>query len=246
MSSPKLSELFSRIPEAIDALRLQRDANLSQIADRLEKALASARDEHATAVFAERVHVASFDHPYGDRIRVFRTAEAAEAWKEEVAAQGWNEYIPLTVDRPVDPAAAAKAYFEWQAEHANDAQYFSVVECPIENDLTPERPVGYRMALISPETDDMVVNASSCMEESLFGTPDDPFDLPDNAMVCGPAAKALSDWIEEQRRTDAWLAQNGVDYRLIGVSAQEAREMGFVAFEDLPPAQLHETDELAP
>lgn len=55
------------------------------------------------------VIVAIYEHRYGTNIRVFDTMEKAEAWKEEIARENWDES-----DGEFDEIAYwASAWDEW-------------------------------------------------------------------------------------------------------------------------------------
>ncbi len=58
-----------------------------------------------------RVYAATYEHRHGSDVRVFKTAEGAEAWRVEIALQWWEKEFgdePM----PTEPGTAANEYWE--------------------------------------------------------------------------------------------------------------------------------------
>lgn len=159
--------------------------------------------------------VAHHHHPDGVRVRLFANTGDAEMWRQEIAAQGWNDYMSDEERQPLDPGLAANVFFEVLSnlEDADDRHSFEVIEMSIEKPFTPDLPVGWRLC-----------ESRDAAYDCVFGAADDPFNLPSNVMLTGPAASAA----------DYWLYRENSDWMLISVRAEEAERWKLVPVDTLP------------
>lgn len=69
------------------------------------------------------VWVTMYDHKHGTDIEVFESEASAEAYRQELADDWWDDF--MEEDRPTDPKEAADAYFTAGAKHG---EFFDVRE----------------------------------------------------------------------------------------------------------------------
>lgn len=72
---------------------------------------------------APTVWVTMYDHKHGTDIEVFDTEEAAELFRQQLAAEWWDE--EMEGNMPTDPKEAADAYFAAGQKHG---EWFDVRE----------------------------------------------------------------------------------------------------------------------
>lgn len=70
---------------------------------------------------ASSVWVAMYEHKHGTDIEVFTSEAEAEAFRQELANDWWDEVMEET--KPTDPKEAADAYFAAGAKHG---EFFEV------------------------------------------------------------------------------------------------------------------------
>jgi hypothetical protein len=71
---------------------------------------------------------AIFEHKHGRTITIHATREQAEAVRQSVAAQFWQE--EMKGEPPADTKELADAYFQYMSERGHE--FFSIEECPVE------------------------------------------------------------------------------------------------------------------
>ena len=69
----------------------------------------------------EFVYVAIYSHKHGTDVAVYRTAEKAYEWREEVAKTYWSDYFP---DEPMPSENVGETYFHH--EYGNGDEWFTV------------------------------------------------------------------------------------------------------------------------
>ena len=74
------------------------------------------------------VFVAVYEHRHGTDVRVFHTFDGAQAWKDEIGAEGWSEVS----DDPQPEDACGDEYFELASESFSRSEYFRIDECEVE------------------------------------------------------------------------------------------------------------------
>ena len=74
------------------------------------------------------VHTAIYEHDYGTDIRVFRTEAQAEAWRNEIAKEWWDNEFP-DEERPADTDIGMR-YFDRMRDGGNE--YFTIEACAVE------------------------------------------------------------------------------------------------------------------
>lgn len=81
-------------------------------------------DEHRTRY----VHVAIYEHPHGDDVRVFRDEAHAWNWRTRIAKEWWSHAFD---GEPPSEDVIGSEYFDRMADK-DGAEYFSVVPCELE------------------------------------------------------------------------------------------------------------------
>lgn len=76
-----------------------------------------------TATRPGTVWVTMYDHKHGTDIEVFHTEEAAELFRQQLAAEWWDDEMEGSM--PTDPKEAADAYFAAGQKHG---EWFDVRE----------------------------------------------------------------------------------------------------------------------
>ncbi len=77
------------------------------------------------------VHVAIWEHEYGDSVRVFARAADAEKWREEIAEEWWEKEMGER-QKPKDQKQAADDYFREIGERLDRNEYFTVHTAEVE------------------------------------------------------------------------------------------------------------------
>ena len=79
----------------------------------------------------QTVYVIVWTHRHGEDISVFASEAGAENYRQETAADQWDEEMGDDV-KPDEPKMAADAYFEVMGEREDRAEYFEVYTKTIE------------------------------------------------------------------------------------------------------------------
>jgi hypothetical protein len=74
------------------------------------------------------VCTAIYEHDYGTDVRVFRTEAQAEAWRNEIAKEWWDNEFP-DEERPGDAEIGAR-YFDRMRDGGDE--YFTIEACAVE------------------------------------------------------------------------------------------------------------------
>ncbi len=77
------------------------------------------------------VHVAIWEHEYGDTVRVFAREGDAEKWRQEIADEWWEKEMDKR-EKPKDPKEAADDYFRAVGERLDRNEYFAVHTTEVE------------------------------------------------------------------------------------------------------------------
>lgn len=72
------------------------------------------------------VYVTIWSHRHGEDVGAYATAAGAEAWRQAIAAEEWDNEIPETVPKPQDPKKLADCYFEFMGDNFRRSEFFSV------------------------------------------------------------------------------------------------------------------------
>ncbi len=75
------------------------------------------------------IFVTVWDHKYGTDIAAFKTAEQAEEYRQEIAAEQWDDEIGGGEEKPTDPEDLADAYFG-EFDHFHN-EWFESQECKV-------------------------------------------------------------------------------------------------------------------
>lgn len=75
------------------------------------------------------VWVLVFEHKYGMDVRTYTTRQAAEQFRQGLAADFWDTEMPEDLPRPEDPADLADAYFDEMGSHG---EYATIHETPLQ------------------------------------------------------------------------------------------------------------------
>jgi len=75
-----------------------------------------------------KVFVATYEHHHGRDVSVYATKALAEAVRQEIADEGWDE--AFLDAKPDDPHEMADAYFQMMGER-DHGEWFTVEECNV-------------------------------------------------------------------------------------------------------------------
>lgn len=78
------------------------------------------------------VYVTVYEHKYGIEVRIFTTEQLAKAYRDDIAAEWWDDEFP-DEDRPLTDIG--EVYFDWQARKDHNPEFFAIYERPIEDSL---------------------------------------------------------------------------------------------------------------
>lgn len=76
----------------------------------------------------QTVFVGVYENKYGTDIRVFRTREGVEKWKDSIADENWENEFP---DDPRPDADIGEAYFDLMNDYGEE--WFSLHEVVVED-----------------------------------------------------------------------------------------------------------------
>jgi hypothetical protein len=76
----------------------------------------------------EFVYVAIYSHKHGTDVAVYRTAEKAYEWREEIATTYWSDFYP---DEPMPNENVSGEYFDGMAEIGGD-EWFTIERKQVE------------------------------------------------------------------------------------------------------------------
>lgn len=79
----------------------------------------------------QTIYVAVFEHRHGVDVSAFRTEDQAEALRQRIASDYWDQEMPDWVERPEDPGELADAYFEEMGYHG---EYFHIHPTELQGD----------------------------------------------------------------------------------------------------------------
>jgi hypothetical protein len=108
---------------------------------------ASKTPERNGRITRQVVHVATYEHPHGDDIRVFHDKGDAWDWRTRIAQEWWSNEFD---DEPPSEDVIGSEYFDRMADK-DGAEYFSVVPCELE--------IGERVMTDEPNSGTMTSDA---------------------------------------------------------------------------------------
>jgi hypothetical protein len=87
-----------------------------------------------SSAHAYYVYVATYDYKHGDAVRVFKTEEAALAWRTAIAQDYWDDtFADADCDEPKpDEATIGERYFELMREGDGYVESFDITYAPLE------------------------------------------------------------------------------------------------------------------
>lgn len=84
----------------------------------------------------QTIYVAVFEHRHGVDVFVYRTEEQAEALRQRIASDYWEQEMPDGVERPDDPEEMADAYFGEMGDHG---EYFHIHPTLLQGDCAEQQ-----------------------------------------------------------------------------------------------------------